>query len=252
MPGGDAPLYAMFDECRDNIEQFLQRGGLYVGSCGGFNYLSSLTHNMQNDTAIAYDMVRTALNVIPSAAGPVFDLGHISPLEGQQPPVGGAYEPGPSVLAELSDGRIGGYGGGLPATSLPHDAEVLQRFSQVKGEPAASVHIHGKGRNVLAFVYHPEYELGLPTDPAAETGLYIRQVTQPNDNRSLPMLQFQMWRYFAGRLLRAMDVAQLPVRSAVTVPSSLRYQNPKTGVWWKMIEGQSELIPETPLNAFFI
>merc|ERR1712039_875166 len=155
-------------------------------------------------------------------------------------------------LAKLSDGRIGGYGGGFPATSLPLDAEVLQRFRQVKGEPAASVHIHGKGRNVLAFVYHPEDELGLPTDPASETGLYIRQVLQANDNRSLPLLQFYMWRYFAGKLLHAMETAQLPVRSAVTIPQTLRYQNPQTGVWWKMVKGQCELMPEEATHKFYV
>lgn len=251
MPGGDTQLYGAFEECRDHIQTFLRDGGLYVGSCGGFGYLSSLSHNMKSDTEASFTFLTTMLDVIPSSIGPVFDLGNMTPLDGQTPadvmklPNGGPYSGGAAVLAQLSDGRVGGYAGGFPnATVLPEDADILQRFSQVDGEPIAAVHVRGEGRNVLGFVYHPEFELGLPEAEAANTGLFARQVLQPGDTHDLPMLQFKMWKYFAGKLLMAMGAANLTVDPAVAVPDTLRYRSPRTGIVWKMVAGEPALVQE--------
>lgn len=207
---------------------------------------------MQNNTEPMYDFLSTYLDVFKAQQGPVFDLGNLTPLEGQTPadvmklPNGGPYEKGPAVLAQLSDGAVGGYAGGFPPTEVPEDTEVLQRFSQVKGEPIAAVHLHGEGRNVLGFVYHPEFELGLPWDDAWNLGLFARILLQPGDTHDLPMLQFKMWRYFAEKLLSAMAMAKLPVGPSVTIPDTLRYRSPKTGIMWKMVEGKPELVPEKP------
>jgi len=253
MPGGDTQWYAGFTECRDHIQEFIQGGGLYVGSCGGFGYLTSLSHKMKNSTEPVGDEFSTYLDVFPAAKGPVFDLGKLTPLEGQTPadviklPHGGPYVyPDAAVLAQLSDGAVGAYAGGFPPTEVTEDTEVLQRFSQVKGEPVAAVHLHGEGRNILAFVYHPEFELGLSLEDAFDLGVWVRMFLQPGDTHDLPMLQFKMWRYFAEKLLRAMAMAKLPVGPSVTIPDTLRYRSPKSGIMWKMVEGKPELVPEKP------
>lgn len=250
MPGGDTQLYAAFKEGRDHIQHFIQRGGLYVGSCGGFGYLSSRAYTMKPTGEPYYLFLTTMLDVIPEQKGPVFLLGNWTPLQGQTPadvmkmPNGGPYIPGEAVLAQLSDGQVAGYAGGSPATSVPDDADVFERFSQVEGQPIAGVHVHGKGRNILGFVYHPEFELGLPAADAVNVGLFARQALQPGDTHDLPMLQLTMWRYFAKKLLKAMEMARLVVGPTVTIPDSLRYRNPKTGTVWQMVKGQPALVPE--------
>lgn len=250
MPGGDTQLYAGFTECRDHIQEFLKGGGLYVGSCGGFAYLTSLSHNMQNDTEPSFDLLSTYLDVFPANKGPVFDLGNMTPLEGQTPadvmslPNGGPYSSGLAVLSRLSDGSVGGYAGGFPALDVPTDAHIFQRFGEVPGQPMAAVHLHGEGRNILGFVYHPEFELGLPEGDAASTGLFARAALQPGDAHNLPLLQFGMWRHFARKLFSAMAIAGLPLEPTIRIPDILRYRSAKTGIVWKMVDGRSELVPE--------
>eukprot|EP00929_Paragymnodinium_shiwhaense_P057657 TRINITY_DN28865_c0_g1_i3.p1 TRINITY_DN28865_c0_g1~~TRINITY_DN28865_c0_g1_i3.p1 ORF type:complete len:238 (+),score=0.88 TRINITY_DN28865_c0_g1_i3:426-1139(+) len=169
MPGGDTQLYAAFTECRDHIDRFMQSGGLYVGSCGGFGYLTSDSYNMQDSSSTKFVFVARMLNVIEAERGPVFGVGNMTPRANQTPaqvmklPNGGPYSGnGAAVLVSLSDGGVGGYAGGFPATKLPPGADAIQHFAEVDGQPVAGVHIHAAGRNVLGFVYHPEFELGLP------------------------------------------------------------------------------------------
>eukprot|EP00929_Paragymnodinium_shiwhaense_P057658 TRINITY_DN28865_c0_g1_i5.p1 TRINITY_DN28865_c0_g1~~TRINITY_DN28865_c0_g1_i5.p1 ORF type:complete len:281 (+),score=25.60 TRINITY_DN28865_c0_g1_i5:426-1268(+) len=258
MPGGDTQLYAAFTECRDHIDRFMQSGGLYVGSCGGFGYLTSDSYNMQDSSSTKFVFVARMLNVIEAERGPVFGVGNMTPRANQTPaqvmklPNGGPYSGnGAAVLVSLSDGGVGGYAGGFPATKLPPGADAIQHFAEVDGQPVAGVHIHAAGRNVLGFVYHPEFELGLPEDAAASTGLFARQVLQPGDMHDLPMLQLEMWRSFGKRLLHAMATAQLPVKAGVAIPTSLEYRNPKTGVLWKMVSGQPALVPvPAPKSGF--
>ena len=251
MPGGDTQLYAAFTECRDHVNGFIGGGGLFVGSCGGFGYLTSKAFNMHNQTDTSNVFFTTMLDVLPAERGPVFGVGNMTPMVNQTPadvmrlPSGGPYgEPhGAAVLVTLSDGAVGGYAGGSTAAGKrPLDVDIFQRFSQVQGEPVAAMHAHGHGRNVLGFVYHPELEIGLPEVAAESVGVFARQVLQPGDTHDLPLLQLRMWQSFGRRLLTAMETAKLPVGSSVAIPEILRYQNPATGTVWRRVKGEAALV----------
>merc|ERR1711920_439829 len=49
MPGGNTQLYAGVTDSRNHIQQFIGDGGLFVGSCGGFGYMTSPSHNLVNE-----------------------------------------------------------------------------------------------------------------------------------------------------------------------------------------------------------
>ena len=102
MPGGDTQLYAAFTECRDHIQAFLQAGGLYVGSCGGFGYLTNTSYIMKNETTPSYTMRSTMLDVFAAERGPVFGLGNTTPLVNQTPA---------DVMASPNGGPYSGNGG---------------------------------------------------------------------------------------------------------------------------------------------
>eukprot|EP00811_Abedinium_folium_P003828 NODE_13520_length_1161_cov_2.569632.p1 GENE.NODE_13520_length_1161_cov_2.569632~~NODE_13520_length_1161_cov_2.569632.p1 ORF type:complete len:341 (-),score=34.60 NODE_13520_length_1161_cov_2.569632:37-1059(-) len=255
MPGGDTQEYAGITESRDHVQAFINGGGLFVGSCGGFGYLSSVAPNLGDLTHVAFVEYSTYLDILGYQEGPVWYVGFMSPLPNETAADSfkkfGPYSKGGAVLTHLSDGLLGGYAGGFPAMELPKDAEVLQRFDEVdrlpggaKGQPMASVHVHGSGRNVLGFVYHPEFEWGLPNQTAWDTGLFGRILLQDGDTHNLPMIQLKMWQYFGEKLLSAMQEANLPVSSlSKKIPDTLRYRR-FDGVTWKMVEGKNELVPE--------
>lgn len=103
--------------------------------------------------------------------------------------------------------------------------------------------MHGKGRNVLGYVYHPEFEMGLPDPEAWNTGLFARIGLQPGDQHNLPMIHLKMWQSFGQKLLSAMALAELPVGPSVKVPDTLRYRR-YDGIVWKMVPDKNELVQE--------
>lgn len=218
--------------------------------------MSSSSDNLKDETAVGFRVKSTYLDVIEEQKGPIWYVGKMSPLPNETAADAfekfGPWEAPVATLTQLSDGLLAGYAGGASATKLPHDAEVLQRFlvdklpGGVQGQPMASVHVHGHGRNLLGFVYHPEFEWGLPWDEAWDTGLFGRITLQPGDTHSLPMLQLKMWSYFAEKLLRAMRTADLPVDARIKIPSTLQYRR-FDGIVWKMVEGENELVPENAI-----
>jgi glutamine amidotransferase-like uncharacterized protein len=192
-PGGNAynTQKSVQAQGKANVLKFIDNGGLYVGTCAGFYFAASSYWWQDGEQGGGEFQWPNLLGRFPEVEGSIVDIwdDSVSPgykLTGIDNGLKAIYWGGPTRGWKRTSA------GGLPGT-------VLARYSDVKGDLMAAIHVNDKAHgNLLLFSAHFE----------AEEGVGIRNTGLTSS------MQLANWQYRAQQI-------QAAAQMEFTIPSAL-------------------------------